>query len=271
MPARLVEYVLGVEGSRSEKWGCEMTSNAYSVAFKLLILGYSVIPSGGGAKGKAPLVNWKDFQSAPPDDNQLEEWETTLHPTLWGIVTGGVSGCVVVDCDTPAAMQLMDSLQPHVRTPHGGAHYYFKHPGTLIKTAAGILPGVDIRADGGFVNTAGGAYRIITLPASDNLISWDKLPTAIREALTRNINTTHASASGLTSIQDGQRNATLISLAGMMRRKGLQSPTIEQALLVINRLDCKPPLDAAEVHIISNSAGRYSPGDAFRTTKVAYL
>ena len=31
--------------------------DAYATAFKLLTLGFSIIPSGGGDKGKAPLLN----------------------------------------------------------------------------------------------------------------------------------------------------------------------------------------------------------------------
>ncbi len=37
-------------------------SDAYATAFKLLTLGFSVIPSGGVDKGKAPLVNWRGLK-----------------------------------------------------------------------------------------------------------------------------------------------------------------------------------------------------------------
>ena len=39
-----------------------MADSYYSTAFKLLTPSYSVIPSGGGDKHKAPLVNWQEFQ-----------------------------------------------------------------------------------------------------------------------------------------------------------------------------------------------------------------
>ena len=42
-------------------------SDAYATAFRLLTLGFSVIPSGGGDKGKAPLVNWRDHQTTEAD------------------------------------------------------------------------------------------------------------------------------------------------------------------------------------------------------------
>jgi hypothetical protein len=61
--------------------------DTYATAFKLLTLGFSVIPSGGGDKGKAPLVAWQNWQKGPPDESQLEQWQRELKPKLWGIVT----------------------------------------------------------------------------------------------------------------------------------------------------------------------------------------
>ncbi len=45
--------------------------NAYATAFKLLTLGFSVIPSGGGDKHKAPLVKWREYEDTAPDESQL--------------------------------------------------------------------------------------------------------------------------------------------------------------------------------------------------------
>ena len=72
--------------------------DAYATAFKLLILGFSVIPSGAGEKHKAPLVNWRDYQTTAPDESQLEAWECELNPLLWGIVTN--DRVAVIDADT---------------------------------------------------------------------------------------------------------------------------------------------------------------------------
>jgi len=76
-------------------------SDAYATALKLLTLGYSVIPSGGGDKGKAPLVNWRGYQTTAPDGNQLKTWQDMLSPTLRGIVTN--DRVAVIDADTPDA------------------------------------------------------------------------------------------------------------------------------------------------------------------------
>ena len=47
-------------------------ADAYVTALRLLKLGFSVIPSGGGEKRKAPLVNWRDYQTTAPDESQLK-------------------------------------------------------------------------------------------------------------------------------------------------------------------------------------------------------
>ena len=129
-----------------------MPDNTFAVAFKLHTLGFSIIPSGGGESGKAPIVNWMEYQQHQPDGTELEAWQKRLKPNLWGIVTGAISGVVVVDADNAETRVAIEAtgLKPHVITPRGGAHFYFKHPGHHVKTTAGLLPKIDIRGDGGY-------------------------------------------------------------------------------------------------------------------------
>jgi putative DNA primase/helicase len=60
-------------------------------------------------------------------------------------------------------------------------------------------------------------------------------------------------------IPEGRRNATLASLAGSMRRRGMTREEIEGAILVANRRRCRPPLDDEEVRRIAESIARYEP------------
>ena len=107
--------------------------DAYTTAFKLLTLGFHVIPSGAGDKGKAPLVNWYEFQATAPDENQLEAWERELSPILWGIITN--DDIAVIDADTPEtrAELTVELGEPHVVTPRGGAHWYVDTTGNPLK------------------------------------------------------------------------------------------------------------------------------------------
>lgn len=61
------------------------------------------------------------------------------------------------------------------------------------------------------------------------------------------------------AILEGQRDATLISMAGAMRRQGADQAAIEAALLEINTRQCKPPLPEHQVLEKAKSAARYEP------------
>jgi len=61
------------------------------------------------------------------------------------------------------------------------------------------------------------------------------------------------------TVQEGERNAKLASLAGAMRRRGMSEAALTAALLVENARACKPPLADAEVRRIAHSIARYAP------------
>jgi len=66
---------------------------------------------------------------------------------------------------------------------------------------------------------------------------------------------------GVDVIPEGQRNSTLASLAGTMRRKGMGEKSIMAALQEENSARCQPPLTEAEVAAIAASICRYEPTD----------
>ncbi|MFC2060777.1 phage/plasmid primase, P4 family, partial [Chloroflexota bacterium] len=236
--------------------GCPM-NNPYDIACKLLSLGYSVIPSGGGEKHKAPLVNWTPYQATPPTEEQLAIWQSELRPALWGVVTN--ARVAVVDADTTEARAQLEAEigAPHVITPRRGSHWYVDTAGHPMKTIAGLLPSIDVRGVGGFVNIAGGKYQILRLPVPGDLIPWGNLPQRIRAAQ----NGTKPTAKGKrqATIPETTRNAKLTSIAGAMRRQGADQLAIEAALLEINATQCQPPLADSEVLAIANSVARYEP------------
>jgi hypothetical protein len=229
---------------------------------ELLALGLSVVPSGAGPSGKAPLVLWADYQQRRPTEAEVLAWGENLQPKLWGVVTGAISGVVAVDTDTPEARGVMGDLEPHVLTPRGGAHFYFRHPGKRVKTDAGLLPGLDVRGDGGFANILGPGYTIARLPTPDTVYPWERLPERVRGALEASA-TARAKVVKVVSegqpIPETQRNATLASYAGTMRRRGMPHEAIEAALLEVNRRQCQPPLSEIEVEKIAKSIAHYPP------------
>jgi hypothetical protein len=154
--------------------------------------GFTLIPCG---RDKKPLLTtWKPYQSRRPTGEDVDAWRKELHPPCWAVVTGGISGVVVLDFDGKQGTETQERLRltPHVRTGSGGSHVYFQHPGWRVPTVNAKskrelgrrYPGLDIRADGGYAvchgRNAKGEYTWLRLVQPDSL---SILPTDLRELL----------------------------------------------------------------------------------------
>jgi hypothetical protein len=120
--------------------------------------GWSVVPAA--VTGKRALVPWKRWQAAAPDPEQLRAWWRRRPRANPAIITGTLSGVIVVDVDPRhhGDHALAELEQRHgdlpwlavVETPSGGCHVYLAHPGGRIgNSASRIGLGVDVRGDGG--------------------------------------------------------------------------------------------------------------------------
>lgn len=234
-------------------------------------LGYSVVPS----IGKHPSVKWKPYQDRLPTDAEHKSWRYNLKPKpeLYGIVTGELSGVVIVDCDNTQAVRMMGSLRPHVRTPRGGGHYYFKHPGHFVKTVAGLLPKIDIRGDGGFVNVigtnpkTGGEYHIEIMPTPETIYSWNKMPKEILEKMTTK-KVPKQEVEPTTLIPEGERNDWLFRRACGYRGKGDPEEVIFQKVKIDYEQLCvhDPPMSDKELRAICHSSAKYEPATVVHRT-----
>jgi hypothetical protein len=136
-------------------------------------VGWSVIPAS--RDGKRARVRWKGWQQTAPRTDVLTTWWRTWPRANPAVVTGRVSGIVVLDVDPRAGGdESLHRLERDrgdvpwtcvVETPSGGWHSYMAHPGGRIPNSAGTLgPGLDIRGDGGIAllppsRRSAGAYR----------------------------------------------------------------------------------------------------------------
>jgi hypothetical protein len=141
-----------------------------------------------------PLVpSWKPYQTRRPADEELQAW-IGRSPAAWAVVTGAISGRITLDFDGAPGWQTMErlGLEPHRSTPSGGFHVDFDHPGWRVRTLNGKSkremdarwPGLDIRADGGYVLFTGRTDRGEYLWRHDpKPHSLDILPMDLREYL----------------------------------------------------------------------------------------
>src|SRR5215207_6148641 len=135
--------------------------------------GWSVVPAA--VTDKRALVTWRQWQLAAAGLEQLAHWGRRWPRANWAVITGRLSGIVVVDVDPRhrGDHALAELEQRHgdlpwtavVETPSGGWHVYLRHPGGRIPNSASRIGlGIDIRGDGGLAllppsRRPDGAYR----------------------------------------------------------------------------------------------------------------
>ena len=122
----------------------------YQLAKHLHGLGFSLLPLAA----KVPTVKWKRLQGVRCTESDLHTWFAE-HDWRPGIITGGLSGGVVVECDahaTAAGIGRAGWGSPTQQATRRGRHFVFRHPGqhTRNRRRVGGVP-VDIRGDGGYV------------------------------------------------------------------------------------------------------------------------
>lgn len=228
-----------------------------SLLEKYITRGWAVFPLRSGSKIPATEHGFKD---ATTDLDIVTLWATLPGPSYnWGIATGSVSGIVVVDVDIKNdgianTAQLNLSPTYTVTTPSGGIHYYYAiPPGRPVRSTVGLVPGVDIRADGGYVAAPPSVdYEVAVgcelAPLPDSVLALLDKPKPELVNLEG-------------EIPEGQRTTYLVKVAGMLKRKGLAPKSIEQALTQENMSRCNPPLDCYEVLNIARSAEKWIAED----------
>ncbi|MBS0374817.1 MAG: bifunctional DNA primase/polymerase [Proteobacteria bacterium] len=156
--------------------------------------GWSVIPVE--PRAKRPLLAWRAFQARLATEAEIDAWYRHHPEANVAIVTGRLSGLVVLDVDprhggeaSLAALEAAHGPLPATLeslTGGGGRHLYFRHPGGRCPNRVGLEPGLDLRGDGGCIvappsiHPSGRAYawRAGRGPGEQAPAS---LPTAIRD------------------------------------------------------------------------------------------
>jgi Bifunctional DNA primase/polymerase, N-terminal/CHC2 zinc finger len=136
----------------------------HSVAAGRCSCGATACPS----LGKHPRVPWERFSLRRPDPDQVHRWWARWPTANLGVVTGVLSGLVVVDVDPRAGGDdaLADLEARHGAFPDtveclsggGGMHLYFRHPGPHVRSGP-VAAGIDVKADGGVVVAPPSVHR----------------------------------------------------------------------------------------------------------------
>lgn len=139
-------------------------------ALRYYDLGFSIIPIGNEKK---PLIKWTKYQTERATPEQIKQWAEQFPDMNIAVVTGAVSGIVVIDVDEGG---VISNLPPTATVKTGtGWHFYCRHPNVPVDTNAGLIaPHVDVRGDGGYailppsIHASGVAYEW-TIPPEDGI------------------------------------------------------------------------------------------------------
>lgn len=220
--------------------------------------------------GKKPHDDeWQKSKHADPE-YIAGQWSRWGERHNMGVVLGP-SALAVLEYDKPEARDEFFELlggrlpeTPACRTGRGRGHIYFSNPDAI---AAANRDGLELRAGGQQCLLPPSVH-----PDTEQPYTWVRghapwemplvpLPAKIIEYFTAARNGQPADPIG-DAILEGERNRSLTSLAGSMRRRGASEREIVAAITVANEERCNPPLDPREIERIAASVARYAPSSS---------
>ena len=246
----------------------------YDAAIEYAKKGFAVFPLK--YRDKVPLTR-NGCKDATTDAAQIKAWWQKYPNANIGLATGSVSQNVFVidlDIDEDRGIDGYHSLEDWQRehgdfpetwtaiTGRGGYHLYYRGNGK-IKNRAGIIDGVDIRGNGGYVVAPPSIHK------NGNRYEWEYSPDEFEIAKADNNveyflnhdDQKHGTAFTMPNIvAAGQRNQMLFRFACMMQAKGASDQSVFVATMAENESSCSPPLTEQEVRIIVSSATKYDKG-----------
>lgn len=246
----------------------------YHAAIDYIKRGLAVFPLE--EKGKRPKTR-NGFKDATTDAAQVKAWWQQWPNANIGIATGKRSGGIFVidlDIDEDKGIDGYHTLEDWQRengkfpetwtaiTGRGGYHLYF-HSNSEIKNRAGIIDGVDVRGDGGYVVAPPSVH------SNGNRYEWEYDPEEFDLAEANN-NVKYFLDTGINSpgerfsmpdiVNAGERNDMIFRFACMMQAKGASDEAVFAATMAENNTKCNPPMNEKEVRVIVNSVLKYQKG-----------
>ena len=239
--------------------------------------GWAVFPCS--QKTKKPLTP-HGCKDAKKTAGPIKAWWKKYPDASIGIATGSISNLLVIDLDVDEEKGL-DGVHEmtlwerdhgdlpetaRVITGRGGVHLYFTFDGINQNNRAGIMEGIDVRGEGGYVIAApsihpnGTLYEWEFSPEETEIAKPDEV---VKKFLATGSETKEAKEHFKLPdvIQSGTRNETMHKLACSLQSQGVSDDGIMAAVREENRTRCDPPLSDVEIETIVKSALRYKKGE----------
>lgn len=201
-------------------------------------------------------------------------WEDAPNANI-GVATGEASGIIVLDVDGAEGRDslngysLPDTVTVSSGRTDGGCHYWFRYPGSPVKNVIGLRPGLDIRADGGYVIVPPSRHHSGKLYewGSPEGFDWEAIaeaPEWLLKLIEEKATTKGPGLGFRPTIPNGERNDTLYREGCKLRGLGWSEAAIFEALKARNQ-DCEEPLPEAEIRTIAQSAASHDPNPVLQT------
>lgn len=195
--------------------------------------GWAVFPLKPQAK--EPLTE-HGFKDATTDEATIRRWWARWPDANIAVVTGRVSGIVVLDVDPrhggdESLRDLEARYGPLAETVTaltggGGAHYYFAAPEGMTVRTRKLAPGLDLKGDGGYVvappsiHPSGQPYTWEVGRSPDDLGLAPLPGWLLEEAQPRAAPPAYEKLLAGERVPEGERHEALLSLAGLLARQG---------------------------------------------------
>ena len=246
--------------------------------------GWPVLP----LKGKLPLTE-HGSKDATLNESQARSWWEKWPDANIGLATGHRFFVLDVDVKDGGLDSYEYLLHQHGQFPDtieqvtgtGGKHILFSLPADfpVRNSASQLAKGIDIRGKGGYIVAApsihpetrqeyiwDGAKEFADqqlAPAPAWLVAW------LKNGGDRKADP--AAAPIAKKLLKGERHNSLLSIAGSMRKRGLEAQHIYPVLSQVNRERCEPPYDEEHLRKMADSVMQYAPDarwSVFRNLRV---
>lgn len=230
-------------------------------------LGFHVFPCGQNKRPRTP----NGFKDATTDEAQIRAWWVQWPHAQIGVACGA-SGIVVIDLDVDRkdGRDGVTAFAAHAGpdsdgcgciavTPRGGRHLVYRMPEQSVANRANVLPGVDVRGDGGYIVVPDGRPGREWIEGDpfdwleDGETSLEEMPEWVLELARRqggaaagkagDAPTWSAAAGG---VEAGSRNVAAAVMAGKLLAHGHEPEFAWQLLVGWNHAN-RPPLTETEL------------------------